>query len=91
MRFGHKDEAAEHLDGACIHREAEKHILKKDQALLLAEVSQYHHLHMIALAIGWRKLWDHALDYGLHVVKGIKNLLRVIAYPDHATKKCDTK
>ena len=33
---------------------------------------------------GHRKLWDH----GIHIVKGIKNLLRVIAYPDHATKKC---
>ena len=69
----------------CVLREAEKHITKKDQALLLAEVSKYHHLHMIAQVIGWRKLWDHALDHGLHVVKG---LLRVIAYPHHATKKC---
>ena len=62
--------------------------------LLLAEVSQYYHLHMISQAIGWRKLWDDALDHGLYVVKGIKNLLRVIAYPDHAAKKCplcDTK
>ena len=87
-------EAAEHLDGACVLREAEKYIIKKDQALLLAEVSQYYHLHMISQAIGWRKLWDDALDHGLYVVKGIKNLLRVIAYPDHAAKKCplcDTK
>ena len=45
-------EATEHLDGACVLREAEKYIIKKDQALLLAEVSQHHHLHMIAQAIG---------------------------------------
>ena len=87
-------EVAEHLDSACVLREAEKYIIKKDQALLLAEVSQYHHLHMIAQAIGWRELWDDTLDHGLYVIKGIKNLLRVIAYPDHAAKKCplcDTK
>ena len=79
-------EAAEHLDGACVLiREAEKYIIKKDQVLLLAEVSQYHHLHMITQAIEWRKLWDDTLDHGLYVVKGIKNLLRVIAYPDHAS------
>ena len=31
-------EAAEHLDGVCVLREAEKYIIKKDQASLLAEV-----------------------------------------------------
>ena len=29
--------------------------------------------------------WDQAIDYGLPVVK---NLLRVMAYPDHAKQKC---
>ena len=86
--------AAEYLDGACVLREAENYIIKKDQALLLAEASQYHHLHKIALDFGWKKLLDHALDHGLHTVKGVKNLLRVITYPDLTTKKCplcDTK
>ena len=46
-------EAAEHLDSACVLREAEKHIVNKDQALLLAEVSQYHHVHKITMEIGW--------------------------------------
>ena len=81
-------EAAEHLDSVCVHREAEKYI-KKDQALLLAEASN---IDKIIKEIGWRKLWDQALDYGLPVVKSIKNLL--ITYPDHVTKKyplCDTK
>ena len=51
-------------------------------------MSQYVHLQRVAKDIGWRKLWDHAMDHGIHVVKGIKNLLRMIAYSDHATKKC---
>ena len=52
-----------------VSSEAEKHILMKDQAFLLAEVAQYQHLHKISQDIGWRKLWDHTLDHGLHVVK----------------------
>ena len=44
---------------------------------------KYQHLHKISQDIGWRKLWDHTLDHGLHVVKAIK---RVITYPWHATK-----
>ena len=80
-------------DGSCILREAEKYLIKEDQDLLLAGVLQYVHLQRVAKGIRWRKLWDHAMDHGKHVVKGIKNLLRVIAYPDHTTKKsplCDT-
>ena len=74
-------------------REAGKYLIKEDQDLLLAGVLQYVHLQRVAKGIRWRKLWDHAMDHGKHVVKGIKNLLRVIAYPDHTTKKsplCDT-
>ena len=45
-------EAAEHLDSVCVLREVEKHIFNKDQALLLAEVSQYHYIHIITMEIG---------------------------------------
>ena len=51
-------EAAEHHDGVRVLREAEKYIVKKDQVLLLAEVTKYHHIHKITKEIGWRKLWD---------------------------------
>ena len=45
------------------------------------------YLHKIAECVGW-KLWDHALDHGPSVIKRVKNLVRVITYPDHATNKC---
>ena len=37
------------------------------------------------MSVGWKKLWDLALD---SVVKGVRNLGRIIAYPDHATSDC---
>ena len=79
--------AAAHLDSACVLREAEKHIFNKDQALLLAEVSQYHYIHNITMG---RKLWDQAMDHSLPALRSIKNLLsmRVMTCPDHAKKKC---
>jgi hypothetical protein len=40
--------------------------------------------HKIAECVGWKKLWDHALDHGPSVIKGMKNLVRVITYPDHS-------
>ena len=56
--------------------------------LFLAEVSKYQHIHKITTEIGWKNLWDQAIDLGLPVVKSIKNLLRVLTYPDHAKTKC---
>ena len=81
-------DAIEHHEGKCILKEAEEFITQKDQELSLAEVSKYHHIHRISTEVGWRRLWDHAIDYGLPVVKSIKNLLRVMAHPDHAKQKC---
>ena len=46
-----------------IIREAQDHIIKIDQALLLNKASNYHHLHKITECVGWKKLWDHAFDH----------------------------
>ena len=67
---------------------AQRYINKKDQALLLTKVSSYQYLHKIAECVGWKKLWDHALDHGLAVIQSMKNFVRVITYPDYATFKC---
>ena len=75
-------------DGLIVIREAQEYIIKEDQTLLLNKVSNYQFLHHIAVSVGWKKLWDHALDHGSSVIKGMKNLVRVITYPDHATSKC---
>ena len=75
-------------DGLIVIREAQEYIIKEDQTLLLNKVSSYQFLHHIAVSVGWKKLWDHALDHGSSVIKGMKNLVRVITYPDHATSKC---
>ena len=53
-----------------------------------AKVSNYQYLHKIAECVGWKRLWDNALDHSPSVIKSIKNLVRVITYPDHATNKC---
>ena len=74
--------ANEPVDGLDINRNAQKIINKKDQLLLLQKVSKYQFVHKIAECVGWKKLWDHALDHGPSVtIKGMNNLVRVITYP----------
>lgn len=60
-----------------IVRNAQKHINKTDQTLLLGKVSNHQYLHKIAECEGWKKLWDHALDR-----------TSVITYPDYSQNKC---
>ena len=80
--------ASEPADRLEIIRNAKKFINKKDQMLLLQKASKYQFIHKIAECVGWKKLWDHALDYGPSVNKAMKNLVRVISYPDHSSSKC---
>ena len=75
-------------DGLDIIRTAQKSINKIDQSLLLQKISKYPSLHKIAECIGWKKLWDNALDHGLPAIKSMKNLVRVITYPEHSSRKC---
>ena len=56
--------------------------------MLLAEISKYQLIHKITMESGWKKLWDQAMDNGIPVVKSIKNMVRVLAYPGHAKTKC---
>ena len=71
-----------------ILRRAEKCIKQKDQALLLAEIPKYQFIHKITMEIAWKKLWDQAMDHGIPIIKSTKNMVRVLAYPDHAKTKC---
>ena len=54
----------------------------------LKKASKFCHLNAIADSVGWRKLWDLALDHGPSGIKSVKNLVRIISYPNHATNKC---
>ena len=80
--------AKEPAVGLEIIRNAQKHINATDQALLLDKVSNYQYLHEIAECVDWKKLWDNTLDHGTSVIKGMKNLVRVITYPDYSQNKC---
>ena len=75
-------------DGLDIIRTAQKSINKIDQSLLLQKIFKYPSLHKIAECIGWKKLWDNALNHGLPAIKSTKNLVRVITYPEHSSRKC---
>ena len=66
---------------------AKDHIVKEDKILQLKKTSQFCHLNAIADSVGWRKLWDLALDHGPSGVKSVKNLVRIISYPNHASTK----
>ena len=56
--------ANELADGLNIIRNAQKIINKKDQLLLLQKVSKHQFVYKIAECVGWKKLWEHALDHG---------------------------
>ena len=66
------------LYSSYVLKEAEDYIVKED----------FCHLNAIADSVGWRKLWDLALDHGPSGIKSVKNLVRIISYPNHATNKC---
>ena len=38
--------------------------------------------------VGWPRLWDLALDYGPKCVDGLRNLVRVVEFPPHASSAC---
>ena len=42
----------------------------------------------IADTVGWKKLWDHALDHGEACITSLRNLVRVVSYPKHAISSC---
>ena len=60
----------------------------KDLALQLQTASNAKHLCKIADTVGWKKLWDHALDHGEACITSLRNLVRVVSYPKHAISSC---
>ena len=58
-----------------------ENLISKDCTLLLNKGSTHYHLCLIAESVGWKKLWDH-------VLQAVRNLVRVITYPDYAGNKC---
>ena len=68
----------------------EHSIIKQDYTLLLSKESKFHYLelHLIAELVGWKKLWDHALDHGPQAIRGVRNLLRILICPDHTRSRC---
>ena len=69
--------------------EIENTIYRRDQVLQGDKVSQNHHdLRKLADTVGWKKLWDHCLDQGETCVASLVNLVRILSYPQHATRSC---
>ena len=76
---------------ACAERVTEdlvQAIRGKDLALQLQTASNAKHLCKIADTVGWKKLWDHALDHGEACITSLRNLVRVVSYPKHAISSC---
>ena len=77
--------AKEPVDGLEIIRKAQMYINKKDQALLLNKISvppQDRCVHRLEEAVG-----SHTISRPA-VIKGMKNFVRVITYPDYSPNKC---
>ena len=71
-------------------KEAEKEICGKDHLLQIEKASQQYTdiCSKLATSTGWRRLWDHSLDHGRTCVTSLKNLVRILTYPKHATRQC---
>ena len=66
-------------------------ILSKDRKLRLAKHEGRPDLSVVVEveeAIGWHKLWDLALDRGPNCIHGLRNFVRIVTYPPHATSSC---
>ena len=66
-------------------------ILSKDRKLRLAKHDGRPDLSVVVEveeAIGWPKLWDLALDPGPNCIHGLRNFVRIVTYPPHATSPC---
>ena len=88
IRYGQKWLRYDFTASSYVLKEAEDYIVKEDKALQLNKASKFCHLNAIADSVGWRKLWDLALDHGPSGIQSVKNLVRIISYPNHATNKC---
>ena len=64
-----------------------KEVIKKDHSLMLTKHAGRADMAImtkIESEVGWPRLWDLALDGGERCVDGLKNLVRVIAFPSRA-------
>ena len=72
-------------------RDLKNIIFSCDKAILLEKYAANVDTKLIseiAQVISWSKLWDQALDKGPRCVNGLKELVRIITYPSHATRVC---
>ena len=67
-------------------KEAEHSIIKQDCTLILSKESKFYCFHLIAESVGWKKLWDLALDHGPEAIRGVRNLLIILIHSDHASR-----
>ena len=74
------------LQSAFGHSKRQRNTLKRK--IKLKKTSSFRHLNLISESVGWKELWDSALDHGPSCVESVKTLVGVISYPDHATSKC---
>ena len=75
-------------DGTSILKQMKECIKRKDATLLLESAQVYPDLCLISTSVGWRRLWDFALDHGSSAVNSLKHLVRVIIHPTHAPSVC---
>ena len=71
--------------------EIKEDLQTQDQDLRLAQYEGRADMSTVVeveRAVGWPRLWELALDYGPKCVDGLRNLVRVVAFPPHASSAC---
>ena len=76
---------------SCSVHERKKAIMCKDHDLQLnihKDREDMRFVTEVETVVGWSRLWDMALDHGYKCIDGVRNLVRVMVYPEHALKPC---
>ena len=71
--------------------EIKKGLQERDRDLRLAQHEGRADMSIVVeveRAVGWPRLWDLALDHGPKCVDSLRNLVRVVAFPPHASSAC---
>ena len=69
-------------------KEMRKSIKGIDLALLVDSTQAAYDYSDLYNMVGWRKFWDNAIDHGSSCIISLKNLVRIITHPTHASSIC---
>ena len=82
------DEILGCAEGTCL-REVRDELVSLDRDSLLVRCEGKSKLIAeVGKGIGWARLWDSVMDLGVHHIRGLQALSRILSSHGHGTKPC---